>query len=42
MIPITGSGEIKFVEKPVNALNYKLTPEQWYMIWTAVKGHKVP
>ncbi|MFI3616700.1 aldo/keto reductase family oxidoreductase [Enterococcus avium] len=42
MIPITGSGELKFVEKPVNALNYKLTPEQWYMIWTAVKGHKVP
>lgn len=42
MIPITGSGELKFVEKPVNALSYKLTAEQWYMIWTAVKGHKVP
>ncbi len=42
MIPITGSGEIEFVKKPVGALNYKLTPEQWYMIWSAVKGVKVP
>lgn len=42
MIPITGSGEIAFVKKPVKALQYKLTPEQWYMIWTAVKGIKVP
>lgn len=42
MLPITGSGEIAFVKKPVEALKYKLTPEQWYMIWTAVKGVKVP
>ena len=41
MIPITGSGEMKYVKKPVEALKYKLTPEQWYMIWTAVKGRKV-
>lgn len=42
LIPITGSGEIELVKTPVNALNYKLTSEQWFMIWTAVKGHKVP
>lgn len=42
LIPITGSGEIELVKTPVNALNYKLTPEQWFMIWTAAKGHKVP
>ncbi|GCF93116.1 oxidoreductase [Enterococcus florum] len=42
MIPITGSGEIDFVKKPVEALKYPLTPEQWYMIWTAVHGVKVP
>lgn len=42
VIPITGSGDIELVKKPVSALKYKLTPEQWYMIWTAVKGHKVP
>ncbi len=41
VIPITGSGEMKYVKKPVEALKYKLTPEQWYMIWTAVKGRKV-
>ncbi|HWQ77293.1 MAG TPA: aldo/keto reductase [Anaerovoracaceae bacterium] len=42
MIPLTGSGEIGLVKKPVQALKYQLTPEQWFMIWTAVKGHKVP
>jgi predicted oxidoreductase len=42
LIPITGSGEIGLVKRPVNALKYELTPEQWFMIWTAVKGHKVP
>jgi predicted oxidoreductase len=41
MIPITGSGEIGLVKKPVEALNFPLTREQWFMIWTAVKGHKV-
>ena len=42
LIPITGSGEIKLAERPVKALKYRLTPEQWFMVWTAVKGHKVP
>lgn len=42
LIPITGSGEISLAERPVKALKYRLTPEQWFMIWTAVKGHKVP
>ncbi|MDR2552887.1 MAG: aldo/keto reductase [Treponema sp.] len=41
LVPITGSGEIKLVKRPVEALRYALTPEQWFMIWTAVKGHKV-
>ena len=42
MLPITGSGEIKLAQRPVKALKHRLTPEQWFMIWTAVKGHKVP
>lgn len=42
LIPITGSGEIGLAERPVKALKYRLTPEQWFMVWTAVKGHKVP
>ncbi|MDR1389750.1 MAG: aldo/keto reductase [Treponema sp.] len=41
MVPITGSGEIELVKKPAAALRYQLTREQWFMIWTAVKGHKV-
>jgi predicted oxidoreductase len=41
LIPITGSGELELVKRPVEAIKYNLTPEQWFMIWTAVKGHKV-
>jgi len=40
-IPITGSGEMQYVKRPVESLQYTLTAEQWFMIWTAVKGHKV-
>lgn len=42
MIPITGSYIKEYIEKPVSALKYQLTPEQWYMIWTAYKGHRIP
>jgi predicted oxidoreductase len=42
MIPITGSGIIEFVKAPIDALQYRLTREQWFMIWTASLGHKVP
>ncbi|MGO1492650.1 MAG: aldo/keto reductase [Ruoffia tabacinasalis] len=42
MIPITGSYDLEYVKRPVEALKYHLTAEQWYMIWTAVKGHRVP
>lgn len=42
MVPITGSGDLTFVKKAVSALQYRMTPEQWYMIWTAVQGRKVP
>ena len=41
-LPITGSGKFKRVQRTVEAVKYKLTLEQWFMIWTAVKGHKVP
>ncbi|MCY3045637.1 aldo/keto reductase [Aerococcus urinae] len=42
MIPIVGSYRIDYVKPAVKALDYQLTNEQWYMIWTAYKGHKVP
>ncbi|MCM3568984.1 aldo/keto reductase family oxidoreductase [Neobacillus mesonae] len=42
MIPITGSGILDYVSEPISALKYRLTREQWFMIWTASIGHKVP
>ncbi|WP_213951571.1 aldo/keto reductase [Tepidanaerobacter syntrophicus] len=43
LIPIVGSGEnIEFIRRAADSTKYTLTPEQWFMIWTAVKGHKVP
>jgi predicted oxidoreductase len=42
MIPITGSGILEFLKSPVSALKYRLTREQWFIIWTASLGHKVP
>lgn len=41
VMPITGSGEIDYIKSPIKALKYKLTEEQWFMIWTAYKGYKV-
>lgn len=38
---IIGSGKIERVNSAVNALNIKLTREQWYRIWVASKGHGV-
>ncbi len=42
LVPITGSGKIAHIKGIMKALEYKLTPEQWFMIWTVSKGHKVP
>ncbi|WP_196592008.1 aldo/keto reductase [Pectinatus frisingensis] len=42
LVPITGSGKITHIKRMFKALKYKLTPEQWFMIWTASKGHKIP
>ncbi|MBP3853384.1 MAG: aldo/keto reductase [Erysipelotrichaceae bacterium] len=41
-LPICGSGKIERMKAAVEALEKPLTLEQWFMIWTAVKGHKVP
>ena len=41
-IPILGTGNIERVKSAVSAEKIKLTPEQWYMIWSASKGEEVP
>ncbi len=41
-ITITGACELPFIKKPVSALKYRLTRQQWFAIWIAETGHKVP
>lgn len=41
-ITITGACEMKFIERPIVALKHKLTKQQWFAIWVAQTGHKVP
>lgn len=41
-LTITGANDLKYIKVPSKALNFKLTKEQWFMIWTAFNGHKIP
>jgi predicted oxidoreductase len=41
-LPIIGSGKVERVKDAVEALDFTLTRQQWYRIWTASKGHSVP
>jgi predicted oxidoreductase len=41
-VPITGSCEIEYIERPLQALKYTLTKEQWFAIWSAQTGRRVP
>lgn len=41
-IPILGTGNLDRIKNAIRAEEIKLTPEQWYMIWTASKGEEVP
>ncbi|KLO20975.1 oxidoreductase [Marinitoga sp. 1197] len=42
IIPISGSGKIERLENAVKSLELKLSPEQWYIIYEAALGHRVP
>jgi predicted oxidoreductase len=42
LIPITGACELEFIRRPLEALRYRLSKEQWFRIWVACTGHKVP
>lgn len=41
-LPIVGSRRIDAAREAVAALDLRLTPEQWYRVWTASAGHEVP
>jgi predicted oxidoreductase len=41
-LPIAGSQRIEAAREAVAALDLRLTPEQWYRVWTASAGHEVP
>jgi len=42
MMPIVGSGKIERVQSAVDALDIKLSTQQWFEIWVASKGENVP
>ena len=42
IIPIVGSGKIERVQSAVDALDIKLSTQQWFEIWIASKGEQVP
>jgi predicted oxidoreductase len=41
-LPIVGSRRIDSAREAMAALDLRLTPEQWYRVWTASAGHEVP
>ncbi|MBU2647585.1 aldo/keto reductase [bacterium] len=41
-LPILGSGNMKRVRRAIDSLKLSLNHEQWYRVWSASKGHKVP
>ncbi len=42
ILPILGTGKIERVQKAVEALDIKLTMEQWFELWEASEGREVP
>jgi predicted oxidoreductase len=41
-VPIVGSRRIEVAREALAARQLRLTPEQWYRVWTASAGHEVP
>lgn len=41
LAPITGACELDFIRRAVSGVSYRLTPEQWFWIWSAQTGHKI-
>lgn len=42
IIPISGSGKIERLKNAVEAIDIKMNRKQWFMIYEAALGHKVP
>ncbi len=42
VIPIVGTSKIERIESAINALELKMTLEQWYKIYIAAKGEDLP
>ena len=42
ILPIVGSGKFERIKTAVDALQIEMSLEQWYKIWVASKGHRVP
>lgn len=41
-VPITGSSRVDVLREGVQALNVRLSSEQWWSVWEASMGHPVP
>jgi predicted oxidoreductase len=41
-LPILGSGNPARIKSAVDSLGLHLSPEQWYRVWSASRGHAVP
>lgn len=42
IVPIVGSGKLERIKKAVDAMDIKLTRQQWFELWVASKGENVP
>ena len=42
IVPILGTGNIDRIKSACQAIDLKLTREQWFMLWAASNGHNVP
>jgi predicted oxidoreductase len=42
ILPIVGSGKLERIKTAVDAEQIQINLEQWYKIWVASKGHRVP
>lgn len=42
LVPVTGSSKIERIHTAVNCMHKKITNDQWFELWTASTGTKVP
>ncbi|MFV8828630.1 aldo/keto reductase [Alkalihalobacterium sp. APHAB7] len=42
IVPIIGTGNLERMERSVEALDIKLTRQQWFEVWESSLGHEVP